>query len=174
MIDKLASRVDHVCFRRVICPESIRDLVAVIFENRERQMLFSRMRLHFGCRFSRVRIDADHVDTLGLIILGQLLHSLVIAVRHRTTGGDEDNDRAIFALERIQRVLRAISVGQFEIVDHRANRGRRRQVAGVAAAAGDGSQSYDQKRSDKKRNRILLLHVCELLFKKWVALESQD
>src|SRR2546427_5400315 len=123
------------------------------------------MRLNFGRRFSRVRIDADDVDAFSLIGLRELLHSLVVAVRYRTTGRDEDNDGAIPALQRIQGVLRAISVRQFEIIDHRANRGRRGQIAAIASTAGDRSQGYDQKRCHKKGNRVLLLHVSELLFK---------
>ena len=80
--------------------DSFCDSAAARFERfRERQVLLSRMRLNFGRRFSRVRIDANHIDAFGLIILGQLLHPIVVAVGHWTTGCDEDNDRAILALQ---------------------------------------------------------------------------
>ena len=113
-------------------------------------MLLGGVRLHFGCRLSDVRIDADHSDALGFVILGELFHPLVVAVGYRAARRDENNDRTVFARQRFERMLGTVSVRQFEIVNHRANRRRRRQIARVATAAGNCRQGNHQKRRQQE------------------------
>src|SRR6266542_947789 len=69
-------------------------------------------------------------------------------------------------------MLSAVGIRQFEVLDHRANRRRRRQIVTIPAVAGDGGESDNQKRSEEKRKRVMLLHSIDS-FQEWVTLKAK-
>src|SRR5215207_7743934 len=142
-VDELARRVDQISLGRDLRVEAVGDLVAGVLQDGEGQTLLGRVRLDLGGRLGRVRVDADDVDAFGAVVLRQLLHALVVAVRDRALRRDEDDDRAGLALQRGERVLLAVGVGQREVRDGRAD-------GGLRVGRGEGEREHEVGRPQRQ------------------------